>query len=245
LGLFDIFKGKKEGSANKSNPADKWAGSATDRRAQPYDRQEALSELAKLGTKEAVAVLLKRFTFVVDPSITDQEEREIAYQGILAVGPDAVEPVRAFAARAESLSWPMRILKELVSEEALVLELVSWLEKWDTEYAKFVDPKVQLLAALEDYKHESIARAVLPFLEDVNETARYHAVATLVAQGDPSVALPFLDAYAGEESVRVRTKIIEGFQALDLRVPDERLDVVRKGLPDRFNVNGEGAFSRR
>jgi hypothetical protein len=244
LGLFDIFKAKKD-SPGKSNQADKWAGAATDRRAQPYDRQEALSELAKLGTKEAVAVLLRRFTFVVDPSITDQEERDITYQGILAVGADAVEPVRTFAAKAESLSWPMRILKEVLSEEALILELISWLEKWDTEYSKFIDPKLQLLAALEDYRHDAIYDAVLPFLDDVNETARYHAVATLIAQRNPAVAEPLLDTYGVEESVRVRTKIIEGFQALDLRVPDDRLDVVRKGLPERFNVNGEGAFLRR
>lgn len=244
MGFFDFFK-KKDGAGGKSNAADKWAGAATDKRAQAYDRQEALTELIKLATPEAVAVLMKRFTFVVDPSITDQEERDMVFQGIVGIGADAVAPVRAFAAKAESLSWPMRILKELLPEEEYVVELCKWLGKWDTEYAKFIDPKVQLLAALEDYRHDEVYETVLPFLEDVNETARYHAVATLVAQKRPEVAEPLLDTYASEESVRVRTKIIDGFQALQLRVPDERLEVVRKGLPEGFNLNGEGLFIRR
>ena len=33
-----------------------------------------------------------------------------------APGKDAIEPVRAFAAKAESLAWPMKIMKELVDE---------------------------------------------------------------------------------------------------------------------------------
>ena len=44
----------------------------------------------------------------------------------------------------------MKILKELLSEEAYVEEILTWLERWDTEYAKFVDPKIQLLVELED-----------------------------------------------------------------------------------------------
>ena len=90
-------------------------------------------------------MLLKRFTFHMDPSITDQEEKDAAFRGILRAGRGAIEPVRAFAARAESLAWPMKIIKALVDEGEYVEELLRWLSKWDTEYAKFVDPKVQIL----------------------------------------------------------------------------------------------------
>ena len=44
-------------------------------------------------------MLLKRFTFHMDPSITDQEEKDAAFRGILRAGRGAIEPVRAFAAR--------------------------------------------------------------------------------------------------------------------------------------------------
>ena len=117
MGLFDLFKGKSkggdEGAPKKGNPAAKWAEAAGSKRAQAYDRQEAIQELCKLKSPEAVAALLKRFTFQTDPSITDQEEKEAAFEGIVAAGKEAMEAVHIFATRAESLAWPIRILKQL------------------------------------------------------------------------------------------------------------------------------------
>ena len=59
-----------------------------------------------------------------------------------------------------------------------------------------IDPKIQILVALEDFsagaQHEKIRAAVEPFLEDVNEPARFHAAATLLAQNDPGVIGPLL-----------------------------------------------------
>ena len=131
MGLFDLFKSKSKdngtGEKKKSGAAAKWAEAAGSKRAQAYDRQEAIQELSKLGTAEAVEALLKRFTFQIDPSITDQEEKELAFDGILKAGQDAIEPVRAFTAKAESLGWPIRIAKELLDEEELVEELEIFL----------------------------------------------------------------------------------------------------------------------
>src|SRR5205085_3331975 len=109
MGLFDLFKSKGDDKP-KASPAAKWANVASDKRAQNYDRQEALQALADMGTADAVAALLKRFTFVTDPSITDQEEKDLAFTGILRAGRDAIEPTRAFAMKAESLAWPMKVL---------------------------------------------------------------------------------------------------------------------------------------
>ena len=158
MGLFDLFKGsaKAEGKPRpKGNPAAKWAD-RVERRVQNYDRQEAIQALSEMASAEAVEVLLKRFTFHMDPSITDQEEKDAAFRGILRAGRNAIEPVRAFAAKAESLAWPMKIIKELLDEAEYTEELLRWLAKWDTEYAKFVDPKVQILAALEEHRHPQI-----------------------------------------------------------------------------------------
>src|SRR3954469_12954487 len=153
MGLFDLFKGKSGGKDSKAdggekkpkaNAAAKYAEAAGSKRAQAYDRQEAIHELCKLKSADAVEALLKRFTFAIDPSITDQEEKEAVFEGIVEAGREAIEPVRAFAAKAESLAWPVRILKELLPEDELVEELLVWLKRWDTEYAKFIDPKLTI-----------------------------------------------------------------------------------------------------
>ena len=252
MGLFDLFKGKgdKKGdkpgaSKAKSNPADKWAERASDKRAQNYDRQEAIQALADMATPEAAAALLKRFTFHVDPSITDQEEKNVAFDGVVAAGADAIEPVRAFAAKADSLAWPMKVLKTLLSEEKYVAELLLWLKRWDTEYAKFVDPKIQLLVELGDHKHAEIREAVEPFLTDVNETARYHAVVTTLAQEDAAGLEALLTTLSDEESFRIKNKICDGISLRGWLIPEDERDRVRKTLPPDYSIDASGRLTSR
>ncbi|AKU99967.1 hypothetical protein AKJ09_06631 [Labilithrix luteola] len=250
MGLFDLFKTKSKGSTSSgerksASAAAKYAETAGSKRAQAYDRQEAIAELCKLKSADAVEGLLKRFTFATDPSITDQEEKDAAFEGIVAAGQEAIEPIRAFAAKAESLSYPLRILKELMTEEDLVEELVAWLSRWNTDYAKFIDPKLQILAALEDYVHPQIRSAVEPFLQDFNEPARFHAVVATLAQRDPEAVPALVDAFLEEESVRIRTRTADGFAALGWEIPEEQRDAVRKALPPQFSVNGSGVVTKR
>lgn len=256
MGLFDFFKGKSgkdkgesdsgKKEAPKKSSAAKWAEAAGSKRAQAPDRQEALQELAKLKTSDAVEALLKRFTFAIDPSITDQEEKEFAYEGIVGAGKEAaVGPVRAFAAKAESVQYPMKILKELLDEEELIDELIVWLARWDTEYAKFMDPKLQLLEVLGDYKSPKIRPAVEPFLEDFTEDARYRAAATILAQKEPEALEPLIKCLLDEESVRTKNKILDGIAALGWEIPDEKREQVRKVLPYEYGIDGAGKITKR
>jgi len=252
MGLFDLFKGKSKdndasgGGEKKSNAAAKWAEACGSKRAQAYDRQEAIAELCKLKSADAVEALLKRFTFIIDPSITDQEEKDAALEGIVATGREAIEPVRAFAAKAESVAVPIRILKEVLDEEDEIIgELIAWLSKWDTEYAKFIDPKLQILDALGDYEHEDIREAVEPFLQDVNDPARFKAVVATLKQKDAAAVEPLLRTLVDEESVRIRAKIADGFAELGWEVPEDQRDAVRKVLPPAYTVDGSGLVSKR
>jgi hypothetical protein len=238
MGLFDRFKG---GAAEKRKvtSVSKWAD-RMERRVQNYDRQEAIEALAAMGTGDAAELLLKRFTFHIDPSITDQEEKDAAFRGILRAGSGAIEPVRAFASKAESIAWPMKLMKELLAEPEYVDELLRWLSGWDTEYAKFVEPKVQLLAELEGRKHPRIVAEVERFLEDVNEPARFHAAATLLAQEDPAVVPALAQLLLSEESVRVRSKVGEGLSARGFTIPQPERDAVRRVLPAPYTVDAGG-----
>lgn len=247
MGLFDLFKGGPKADQKqrpKSNPASKWAD-RVEKRVQNYDRQEAIQALSEMGTADAVQILLRRFTFHMDPSITDQEEKDSAFRGILRAGRDAIEPVRAYAARAESLAWPMKIIKALIDEAEYAEELLRWLSKWDTEYAKFVDPKVQILTALEEHRHPRIREEVERFLEDVNEPARFHAAATLLAQEDAAIVPALVKLLLVEESVRVRTKVAEGLAARAWPIAEDSRPALRKVLPGAFSIDGAGRITKR
>ncbi len=249
MGIFDLFKTKTKdktgGDGRARSAAAKWAEAAGSKRAQNYDRQEALQELAALATPEAAEALLKRFTFMIDPSITDQEEKDLAFEGILKVGGDAVPVIRAFAAKAESLAWPMKLMKELQTEEELIDELLAWLSRWDTEYAKFIDPKLQILVALEDYRSPKIREAVEPFLEDVNDDARFAAAATVLAQDDPSSVPALVALLADEESIRIKNKVCDGLILRGWPVEEDLRADMRRALPPAYSIDGDGKLLKR
>ncbi len=279
LGLFDFFK-RGDNKADKlgqkppqiRREVTRFAETAANKRAQNYDRQEAIAGLADLASPlanaaelektdkgqaqleehektrvAAASALLRRFDFVIDPTITDQEEKQMAFEGIQAVGKEILEPLRTYAAKAASLSWAIKILKSALSddEEAFISELLSWLEKWDTEYAKFVDPKVQLLVELEEHKHPRILEATKNFLLDVNETSRFHAVGVTLAQDDDAAIAPLVDMFIDEESLRIRNRVCEGFIPRGWVVPEERRAEMRKFLPSEYSIDGEGKIRRK
>lgn len=247
VGIFDFLRKSPKSAPSSGNAPTvdkKIAGPAkiaADKRAQTYDRVEAIHALAEMKTPEAAATLLKRFSFVIDPSITDAEEKELAFRGILAAGKDVVPAVVEFCAKAEALTWPLKVLKELLDEEEYRDELLDLLERFDTEYARNVEPKIQLIQALEEVVHEDVRESVERFFEDVNETVRFHAVQTTFAQAMQASVGPLVDLLVGEESVRVKNKIAEGLLLRGWTIPEAKRDAVADALSDTGGYTiGEG-----
>jgi hypothetical protein len=252
MGLFDLFKGKSEKGKPQTEPAQggdknvaRLGKVAGDKHAQNYDRIEAIEGLARVATGESAAALLKRFTFHIDPSITDQEEKDTALRGVLAAGDAAIEPIRTFCMRAESLTWPLKILKELVPSDRYVEELIKLLERFDTEYTRNVDPKQQLIAELEHYNAPAVRPAVERFLDDSSEAIRFVAVATLFAQEDAAAVPALAKVFPVEESVRVKNRLLEGFLARGWAVPEDLRDGVREAMPAGFALDPQGKVKRR
>ena len=251
MGLFDIFKSKGKGKAElQSAPVGdknvaRLAKVAGDKHAQNYDRIEAIESLSRLASGEAAAALLRRFTFHIDPSITDQEEKDVAAHGIQAAGEAAIEPIRTFCTKAESLTWPLKLLKDLVPSDRYVEEIIQLLDRFDTEYRRNVDPKQQLIAELEHYSQPAIRPAVERFVDDASEGIRFVAVATVFAQEDDASLPALLKALVAEESLRVKMRLAEGLAARAWIVPADLRDQVRPTLPPQFGLDAEGRVKRR
>ncbi len=245
MGLFDFLKRSKQDEVTHEPKHDKNVArlgrTAASKQAQNYDRLEAIESLCSVGTADSAAALLKRFSFYIDPSITDQEEKEIAFRGIIAAGDEAIEPIREFCLKAESFTWPMKMLQELLDEDAFVDELLILLERFDTDYAKKQEPKLQIIAELEGKKRDDVRVAVERFLDDFDERVRFHTVATLFSQEDEVVVEPICKAFVGEESVRVRNRIAEGLASRGWKIPARLLEDVAGVLPQGFVVR-DGAI---
>jgi hypothetical protein len=259
MGLFDLFSKKSAaepkadaGVATATKPPAKskakevsarelarLARVVNNKMSQNYDRQEAIDQLSELANAEGARALLRRFDFSMEPSIVDQDEKEAAARGIAAAGMAALEPIHAYCARAESLTWPLKVLRQIVPPDQIVAELLTLLDQFDTEYLRNPEPKIQLIALLGEYKTNEVREAVEPFLGDVNEGVRFHASGTIFAMGDAESAGPLIDALAEEESLRVKNRIARGLEQSGWVLPAELAEKANSALPPGYAVRDQ------
>ncbi|HXS19528.1 MAG TPA: HEAT repeat domain-containing protein [Polyangiaceae bacterium] len=244
MGLFDLFK-NKDTSASEDKELSRLQKMITNKLSQNLDREDALHRLAHMKSAKAAKILLTRFNWNLDPSIKDNEEKDIAVQGIVAAGEEALVPLREYCPKAASITWPLKALRSIVAKDKLEGELLAILDEFDTEYVRNPEPKIQLLQALTEVCLESgsssddLRIAVQPFLTDMNEEVRFAAVTTVLACGSSEALESLVDAASTEESLRVKNRIASGLveQAWAIRTDlQQRLSPL---LPPGFALKGE------
>ncbi len=242
MGLLDLFRKKDDDQrpAKAVSPREmaRLTRLVSNKMAQNYDRQDAIHALGEMANADAAKALLKRFDFSMEPSITDQDEKEATMQGIAAAGEAALEPIRAYCIRAESLIWPLKVLRQIVSDGDMAEELLTLLDQFDTEYVRNPEPKVQLISLLEEYKSAEVREAVEPFLQDVNEAVRFTATGTIfaIAQAESTEAL--VDALAEEESLRVKNRIARGLAQAGWEIDEQLSKRCADALPPGYALAG-------
>lgn len=218
---------------------------AVDKRAYQPDRWDSIRALAAMPAKETAEALLPRFTFRIDPSITDQEEKDLAYQGIVAAGEEAVPAILAFMRKSDSVSWPIRMLSAIVPESRVTDELLALVAELTTDYERDPQRKIQLVAALEDRRDPRIVDALLRFLTDTNEPTRFHAIAAILVQEGAEKTHPqIVQRLFDDESTRVRGAILDACVAYGLKVPVDRIPATRKMAPVGYAVDEDGSVRK-
>lgn len=241
MGLFDFIGKKKSDAPSKLSPRElgRLERLVSNKLSQNFDRQEAIEELGKIGTSASVAALLKRFGWHLDPSITDQEEKENCVRGIVAAGEEALEPIRNYCKRAESLSWPLKALGAIVSDERYVEELLGILDQWDIEYVRNPEPKIQIISELEKFPSDEVRVAVEPFLGDMSEPVRFRAANTVFAIDNPASVPALVAALEAEESLRIKNRIARGLEEAGWALPEELRATCAAALPEGFKLEAE------
>lgn len=237
MSLFDLFRKHPQPPAPADRELAKLGKMLSSKLSQDVDRFDALDRLCKMGSGPAARVLLTRFSWNLDPSIRDQEEKAQAVEGIAKAGSAALGPIREYCVKAESLTWPLKALREIVKEAELEKELLTLLARFDTEYLRNPEPKVHLIQALEEFKTEETQAAVGPFVFDVSEAVRFAAVTCLFAIDKPAAAAVLAEALSKEESLRVKNRIAQGLAERRWTIPEPERESVASHLPFGFSVS--------
>ncbi|HYY51759.1 MAG TPA: HEAT repeat domain-containing protein, partial [Myxococcales bacterium] len=181
MGLLDLIGlGGPEGKVRRLQKK------ATTKFGPPENRQGAIEELGALKTEAAIDALLTRYTFRVDPGITDDDEKARVLALITQAGEVALGPVKRFISNREEISWPLRALEGLLPEAEVVKFLVEVAKKVGGEYSRVPEKKVLLLHALSTHKSAEIAPVVLPFLDDMDDEVQIAAAEVIARQQDPA-----------------------------------------------------------
>jgi HEAT repeat protein len=211
------------------------------------NRQGAIEELGGLKTEAAIDALLSRYTFRVDPGITDDDEKARVLALVTQAGDVALAPVKRFISSRDEISWPLRALEGLLPEAEVVKFLVEVARKIGGEYSRVPEKKVLLLHALSAHRSPDIAPAVLPFLDDMDDEVQIAAAEVIVKQQHPAGREPliqhFLKAHEGSNA-RVR-------EALSGLLADSGWDVkgytpkVEAALPQGYKLDSRGKVLRK
>jgi HEAT repeat protein len=213
----------------------------------PENRQGAIEELGEIKSEPAVDALLLRYTFRVDPGITDDEEKARVLALVLQSGDAALPAVKRFILTRDEISWPLRALSDLLPQEAVVKFLVDVAHKVAAEYSRVPEKKVLLLHGLSAHKSPEITAAVLPFLDDMEDEVQIAAAEVIARQADESGREPliqhFLKSHEGSNA-RVR-------EALAGLLADSTWDVkgytpkVEAALPAGYKLDSKGKVLRK
>jgi hypothetical protein len=213
---------------------------------QSPDRRFAAQTLLELDTPAAYAVLFERFEKKTNNHTLDREEKVEIVDMLVDRGQPVIAPLIAHVkGSARSVNWPLRILGRLQSEEQITSLLVELLSGMDTDYERDPEKKEELVLAAQEHHDERLGRELVRFLDDANERIRFLAADALFAGAYDFAAEPLVRRLTGiEESIRVVTRIVDGFTQCDWTVEGHRA-AVEEHLPDGFAVTRAGTIRRR
>jgi HEAT repeat protein len=213
----------------------------------PENRQAAIEELGEMKTEAAVDALLLRYTFRIDPGITDDEEKARVLGIVLQAGDAALPAVKRFILTRDEISWPLRALSDLLPEEAVVQFLVEVVNKVSSEYSRVPEKKVLLMHGLSAHKSPSITPAVLPFLDDMDDEVQIAAAEVITRQHADEGREPLIQHFLkAHESSNARVR-----EALAGLLADSTWDVkgytpkIEAALPPAYKLDSKGKVLRK
>jgi hypothetical protein len=205
----------------------------------------ALASLAEIGTEEAIDALLLRYTFRIEQTIGDEEEKRTVYGYLIDLGSTAVDPIVRFLEKHNAPFWPTKALTEIVGEERTVGYLIDIVQDMEAIFDKDIERKVELISNLREFRDPRVTELLLGYLDDDNEEFRVHAVEGLADLGDEEMGDTLVERLLSEdETQRVKTTVLELLIDRKWKIKRHK-EAIRKVIPDAYWIDDVGVIHRR
>ncbi|MBA2663706.1 MAG: hypothetical protein H0U74_15565 [Bradymonadaceae bacterium] len=247
MGFMDYFN-KEKGEERKIAKLKK---TATHMYVQAAERQFAIQQLRDVGTPEAIRAMLARFNENAPNTTTDAEEKEYTYHLLVELTktsalniPEII--IESLHKSEEKVNWRLRVLSDVLGYEEMARVVEELLAGCTTDYQRNPEKKQELILRAAEFKSDELARQVLRFLDDDNETLRFLAVDSAVAQQrDAMVEEPLKRRLVEEDSLRIVQKLAEIFADRPQWTfgADER-EPLGKTLPAGYALHKDGYVYR-
>ena len=243
MGLMDLFGGGK-GRLNKH------IARAKNKDAQSADRFSSLEVLRDDASPEAIEGLLARFTIRYDKSIEDEQEKQWVFDELVKLGPQIVPQLQGHLRNAESIAWGLKILHEVAPMDDAWPVLADLCERNDNTYTRDPSKKIQLLHFLGDQSDPRCGKALVPYLEDIDEGVRFVTVEGLLRHKDAETARePLLQLLTNdkEDSRRIKRRIVDGFAELgwDVKGFSGQVEAQLENLLPGSRLDNHGKIKRK
>ena len=212
------------------------------------DRWAALEFLASLKDAEkTVLPLLERFEYSLEHGILDTREKELALQGIVDCGIEAIPSVKTHLKKTTKIAWPIKVIVKLGREQEVAEALKSALNFDDVAFDQLaVNKNYDILCYLRDYDLADFTDKIGHFLQDADERVRFASVEVLIEQKNdliPGMLEPYLIDDTPENR-RIKQSIVQAFVANQWQIKNKESFIDGK-VADGFFLQQDGRLVSR
>lgn len=239
MGFLDFFTG-----GTPQSKVDRIKRRLMDPYRQTHERYEAMDELTKLGTAEALDAMLQRFTLRTNGPTVDEEEKQYCYEQIAKWGDAAVAPLEHFVATHDAVYFPLRALRDLAGDDVAVGALMKAIDSADPGYHEGLERLREIVSNLRDFQHDRVRDALVRLLQSRNNEIRFYALDGLATYPSEEVAPHFAERMLdAAESARVKSIAYE--LAVDRELPLAAwADTLPRTLPPTYRLDERGVLVR-
>lgn len=237
MGVLDFIKPKSALEKASKNLREPYA--------QPDVRQTAMDKLFEIGTEEAYANLLQRFSFNANGHTADEAEKRMLVERLRDTGEPVRPALEQYIATQKTITYPIEALRGMVAAPEAKDFLKSVLQKYEPQDHRSTQAKSTLVVTLSELLDRSEADALTPYLNDHSDDVQYQTIAALEQLGNPDVGPALAAVCASDEHApRVQRRAAAALANMEINVRSQ-FESFANELKGEYMIDKKGRLQKK